>query len=78
LPGDIFFPYKGAGRKKLQDYFTDCKIPAGDRDKILLAAAGKNILWISGGRGAGWNNLEKSKNAEWLSAEFKKGDEDHE
>lgn len=78
LPGDIFFPYKGAGRKKLQDYFTDCKIPAGDRDKIILAAAGKNILWISGGRGSGWNNLERSKNAEWLSAEFKKGDEDHE
>lgn len=78
LPGDIFFPYKGAGRKKLQDYFTDCKVPAGERDKILLAAAGKNILWISGGRGSGWENLERSKNAEWLSAEFKKGDKDHE
>lgn len=78
LPGDIFFPYKGAGHKKLQDYFTDCKIPARDREQILLAAVGNTILWVSGRQGAGWHNLKTSTNSEWLRVEFKKGEKDHE
>jgi len=32
--------------KKLQDYFTDTKIPASQRDSIPLLAVGSEILWI--------------------------------
>jgi len=32
--------------KKLQDYFTDTKIPASQRDSIPLLAVGSDILWI--------------------------------
>jgi len=32
--------------KKLQDYFTDEKIPQGQRDAIPLLASGGDILWI--------------------------------
>lgn len=33
-------------RKKLQDIFVDMKMPKEDRDHLLLAAIGKEILWI--------------------------------
>jgi len=32
--------------KKLQDYFTDAKIPASQRSKIPLIAVGNEIIWI--------------------------------
>lgn len=34
------------GTKKLQDFFTDCKVPRMYRDEMLLLAAGSRILWI--------------------------------
>jgi tRNA(Ile)-lysidine synthase len=74
LPGDVFYPYKGAGHKKLQDYFTDCKIPAAARDQILLAAVGEHILWVSGRQGAGWRTDTTNKVENWLQAEVRKGE----
>ena len=42
--GDII-AIKG-GTKKLQDFFTDCKVPQIYRDEMLLLAAGNRILWV--------------------------------
>ena len=36
------------GRKKLKDYFIDCKVPRQDRDRMILAAQGQEILWVVG------------------------------
>ena len=36
--------------KKLSDYFIDEKVPATERDSILLLAVGQRILWILGYR----------------------------
>lgn len=44
-PGD-FIALGGGGRKKLQDLFVDRKVPRDDRDRILLAAVGSEVLWV--------------------------------
>ena len=40
-----YLPIQG-GRKKLQDFFVDSKIPKNRRDEILLLACGSHVLWI--------------------------------
>ena len=50
-PGDRFCPMGMSGRsKKLQDYFTDLKVPAADREKIALVVAEEGIVWVVGYR----------------------------
>lgn len=50
-PGDLFHPLGLQGRrKKLQDYFTDLKIPRAERQHIPLLVAPEGILWIVGYR----------------------------
>lgn len=61
--GDRFYPYGGAGMKKLKEYFIDSKIPLAERDKKILVAAGSNVLWIIGTRQAGWKTKPEGK---WL------------
>lgn len=34
------------GTKKLQDFFTDCKVPKMYRDEMLLLAVGSRVLWV--------------------------------
>ncbi len=46
--GDWFFQPGIAGRKKLQDYFVNKKIPRLLRDKIPLFEANQEIVWIGG------------------------------
>jgi len=48
LPGDIFAPYGGPGKKKLKDFFIDKKVPRHKRDEMLLVAAGREIIWVVG------------------------------
>lgn len=51
LPGDRFCPRgMGGHSKKLQDFFTDLKIPTARRDRIPLVVAPEGILWIVGYR----------------------------
>ena len=50
LPGDKIY-LGGVGRKKIQDYFTDRKIPRELRDGVPLVADGSEILWILEGSG---------------------------
>ncbi len=48
-PGDVFCP-KGMGgrKKKLQDFFSDMKLPRSQRKNIPLLVAPEGILWIGG------------------------------
>jgi tRNA(Ile)-lysidine synthase len=49
-PGDRFHPLGAPGRKKLQDFFTDSKIPRAERPFILLVVSGTDIAWVVGYR----------------------------
>jgi tRNA(Ile)-lysidine synthase len=49
--GDLFRPLGMAGRrKKLQDYFSDIKLPREQRSRVPLLVAPEGILWIVGHR----------------------------
>jgi tRNA(Ile)-lysidine synthase len=49
--GDRFCPAGMHGRsKKLQDYFTDGKVPKSTRDAVPLLATGLDLLWVVGMR----------------------------
>lgn len=51
LPGDRFHPSgMGGHSKKLQDFFTDLKIPVAARSLIPLVVAPEGIVWIVGYR----------------------------
>jgi tRNA(Ile)-lysidine synthase len=47
-PGDRFQPLGSYGTKKLQDFFTDSKIPRGQRNQIPLLCDSEKICWIMG------------------------------
>ena len=53
-PGDRFQPSGMTGSKKLQDFFTDAKVPRELRDGIPLLVCGNGIAWVIGCRVAGW------------------------
>ena len=48
--GDRFHPLGLTGSKKLQDFFTDCKIPRAERQKVPLLCDGEKICWVAGMR----------------------------
>jgi len=49
--GDRFFPHGMKGKsKKLQDFFTDKKVPRQVRGKVPLLVAPEGILWVVGMR----------------------------
>ena len=45
--GDLFEKF-GGGTKKLNDYFTDVKIPKRARDRVPLVCSGKRVLIVCG------------------------------
>jgi tRNA(Ile)-lysidine synthase len=48
-PGDRMRPAGMGGRsRKLQDIFTDLKVPRAERERIPLVVAGDDILWVPG------------------------------
>ncbi len=49
-PGDRFRPLGMAGKKKLQDFFVDAKVPCRERARIPLLLAGERIAWVIGQR----------------------------
>ncbi len=50
-PGDRFHPFGMKGRsKKLQDFFTDLKLPIAARGRIPVVVAPEGIVWIVGYR----------------------------
>ena len=60
--GDYLIVNRAGGRKKLKDYMIDQKIPAEERDQVLLLAEGSHILWI-----VGWRISEAAKVTEKTS-----------
>ncbi|MBQ8857236.1 MAG: tRNA lysidine(34) synthetase TilS [Lachnospiraceae bacterium] len=48
--GDFLEINKDHGRKSLQDYLVNEKIPKNERDKVILLADGSHILWVVGKR----------------------------
>ncbi|MCP9455398.1 MAG: tRNA lysidine(34) synthetase TilS [Nitrospira sp.] len=50
-PGDRFCPLGMEGRsKKLQDFFTDLKIPVSEKSRVPIVEAPEGIVWIVGYR----------------------------
>lgn len=48
-PGDAFRPLGLGGRKKLQDFFVDRKVPRTERDRVpLVVDARDRIVWVAG------------------------------
>jgi tRNA(Ile)-lysidine synthase len=48
-PGDSFRPIGLGGRKKLQDFFVDRKVPRGERDAVpLVVDKADRIVWVAG------------------------------
>jgi tRNA(Ile)-lysidine synthase len=48
-PGDRFRPLGLGGRKKLQDYFVDKKVPRQHRDRVpLVVDENDRIIWVAG------------------------------
>ena len=53
-PGDRMQPLGMPGTRKLQDIFTDARIPRHWRERIPLVVTPRGIAWIVGGRIADW------------------------
>ncbi len=49
--GDFIFLTKEGGRKKLQDFFVDEKVPRFYRDSVPIIATEDELIWIAGHRG---------------------------
>jgi tRNA(Ile)-lysidine synthase len=49
-PGDRFSPLGLKGSKKLQDFFTDAKLPRQAREQVLLLCDQEKIVWVVGHR----------------------------
>lgn len=69
--GDRFFPQGSSGSKKLKKYFNDVKFTAPARERQLLAACGKQVLWLVGGKSAGWHEQDCKA---WLTMEIEHKD----
>jgi tRNA(Ile)-lysidine synthase len=70
LPGDRMNPYGMDGSKKLQDIFTDLKIPKAQRADWPVVECGGEIIWLPGYRIArGWELAGHEKRALHLFAE---------
>lgn len=49
-PGDYLEINKDHGRKSIQDYLVNEKVPKEQRDQLLLLADGNHVLWVVGKR----------------------------
>jgi tRNA(Ile)-lysidine synthase len=48
-PGDRFHPLGAPGRRKLQDFLVDRKVPRAERDSVPLVVDGRDrIVWVVG------------------------------
>ena len=63
-PGDRFQPLGMYCEKKLQDFFTDSKVPRNWRDRVPLLVSGERIAWVVGHRIAEWAKVEAGKAGE--------------
>lgn len=52
--GDRIFPLKGTGHKTLKKYLIECRVPVEERNRLVVAAVGNEIVWIPGLANARW------------------------
>ncbi|MCI0794734.1 MAG: tRNA lysidine(34) synthetase TilS, partial [Chloroflexi bacterium] len=52
-----------AREKKLQDFFTDAKVPRVWRDRVPLLVSDRGIAWVVGCRIADWAKVEPGDSA---------------
>ena len=55
-----------SGTKKLQDLFTDAKIPRSQRDNVPLLVCEYGIAWVVGHRVAGWALAQDGDESVWV------------
>jgi tRNA(Ile)-lysidine synthase len=56
-PGDRFQPLGMAQQKKLQDFFTDARVPQDWRDRVPLLVSAPGIAWVVGYRIVEWAKI---------------------
>jgi tRNA(Ile)-lysidine synthase len=61
-PGDRIQPSGMQGHKKIQDLFTDDKVPRHWRDKIPLLVCDRGVAWVVGYRTAEWAKVKSGGN----------------
>ncbi len=49
-PGDRFHPLGAPGKRKLQDFLVDLKVPRGSRSQVMVLLSGDEIVWVPGFR----------------------------
>ncbi len=59
--GDYLVINQEGGRKKLNDYLIDQKVPRTQRDQVVLVAEGSHVLWVVGGRISAFAKVTKEK-----------------
>ena len=59
-PGDRIQPLGMSGTRKLQDIFTDARVPRHWRERIPLVVSPRGIAWIVGGRVADWAAVRRA------------------
>jgi tRNA(Ile)-lysidine synthase len=47
-PGDYFYPFGGAGRQKLQDFFTNEKLSPAAKARTWVLLTDGNVVWVGG------------------------------
>ncbi len=63
LPGDRFQPLGMDRDKKLQDFFTDARVPVDWRDRVPLLVSSRGIAWVVGYRIAHWARVREEGTA---------------
>lgn len=76
-PGDYLTINSKMGRKSLQDYFIDQKIPKQERSSIYVLAENNHILWIPGYRISEYYKIsEQTRNVLQISIHTKENKEE--
>ena len=57
-PGDWMQPLGMRGQKKLQDLFTDLRVPRRWRERVPLLESARGIVWVVGHRVADWAKVK--------------------
>lgn len=67
--GDRMVPFGQTKEKKLQDIFSDAKIPREKRHRLPLVCAGETIIWVPGVRRAEFGRVMQGEDAVVISCE---------
>ena len=68
-PGDRIQPLGMSGEKKLQDFFSDARVPREWRDRVPLLVTRRGIAWVVGYRIAEWARVKAGGGALRVSFE---------